>query len=223
MSLAATLRQERKQAATEEIARAALELFSRDGFDAVSVDAIAAAAGCSPRTFYRYFGTKEDVVFYDVPAAMEELGRTLDAHLADGLGPWAAVTESYAEMIGRFDENDQRLPSQRMNLWLDEPGLRARYMHYMTRAEGVLAASLHRHLGTQPEHDDLPELIATSATGAYRVTVLLHSRVRTGPKFAEHLREALAKVAAGLGDDVTAPPPKRRGRAKPSRNGSEAA
>ena len=45
VTLAATLRQERKQAATQEIARAALELFSRDGFDAVSVEAIAAAGG----------------------------------------------------------------------------------------------------------------------------------------------------------------------------------
>ena len=78
-------------------------------------------------------------------------------------------------------------------------------------------------LGTKPGNDDLPELIATSATGAYRVTVLLHSRVRTGPKFAEHLREALAKVAAGLGDDVTPPSSKRPGRAKPSSNGSKTA
>jgi AcrR family transcriptional regulator len=47
----------RKQGAIDEIARTALELFARDGFEATSVEAIAAAAGCSPRTFYRYFGS----------------------------------------------------------------------------------------------------------------------------------------------------------------------
>ncbi len=43
----------------EAILNAAEELFLRDGFDATSMDAIAAAAGVSKRTIYNHFGTKE--------------------------------------------------------------------------------------------------------------------------------------------------------------------
>ena len=56
----------RKQTARQEIVSVALGLFVRDGFDATTVESIAAAVGCSARTFYRYFGSKEDVMFHDL-------------------------------------------------------------------------------------------------------------------------------------------------------------
>lgn len=201
-TLATTLRDRRKQQAMDEIAAVALELFARDGFAGTSVDDIAAAAGCSPRTFYRYFGSKEDVMFHDLPVMMERLGGMLDQHLADGLGPWAAVTEAFATLISRFDETSERIATERMNLWLHEPALRARYMQYVTTAEDVVADSLRRHNGTASGRDDLAMLIAVAATGAYRVTVLTHHPRRTDWKLAKHLREALATLATGLGDDA---------------------
>jgi AcrR family transcriptional regulator len=45
----------------DEIQRAALHLFSRDGYERTSVDAIAAAAGVSKRTVYNHFGDKENL------------------------------------------------------------------------------------------------------------------------------------------------------------------
>src|SRR5262245_8372194 len=111
-----TLRERRKQQATEDIARAALELFARDGFDATSVESIAAEAGCSPRTFYRYSGSKDDVMCHDLPASIERLGEVLEGHLAEGLDPWAAVTEALVEFITRFDATDEELVTRRLNL-----------------------------------------------------------------------------------------------------------
>lgn len=57
-----TLTERRKAATRLDIARAAAELFTRDGLRATRAEDIARAAGVAPRTFYRYFATKEESV-----------------------------------------------------------------------------------------------------------------------------------------------------------------
>lgn len=202
-----TLMECRKQGAIDQIAKTALELFARNGFEATSVETIASAAGCSPRTFYRYFGTKEDVMFHDLPAVLEDLGRGLERHLADGLRPWAAVTESFVDYIRPFDVSDPELPTRRLQLWLNEPALRTRFAHYISQAETVIAERLHDHRGTTPQVDELPELIAVAATGAYRVTLLNDSATPRDPQLAAHLRAALAAIGAGLAETSAPPQP----------------
>ena len=65
-----TLRQQNRVAAVERIISTALDLFEERGYAQVTVDEIAAAAGVSPRTFYRYFGTKEGLFTTDTYAAV---------------------------------------------------------------------------------------------------------------------------------------------------------
>jgi AcrR family transcriptional regulator len=47
----------------QDVARAALDLFARQGYDETTVDEIAAAVGISRRTFFRYYESKPDVVW----------------------------------------------------------------------------------------------------------------------------------------------------------------
>ncbi|TAL19122.1 MAG: TetR family transcriptional regulator, partial [Frankiales bacterium] len=61
-----------------ELEVAALELFHRDGFDGTTVDRIAEAAGVSRRTFFRYYASKNDVVWGDFDAGL----RAMEARLA---------------------------------------------------------------------------------------------------------------------------------------------
>ena len=51
------------QATERAMREAALQLMREGGYEATSTDDIARAAGVSPRTFFNYFATKEDVVF----------------------------------------------------------------------------------------------------------------------------------------------------------------
>ncbi len=57
------LRESKKRQTRETIARAAADLFSAHGFDAVSVDEIGRRAGVSRQTVFNYFPTKEDMLF----------------------------------------------------------------------------------------------------------------------------------------------------------------
>lgn len=59
----AGLREQKKRLARDALAKAALELFSEKGFEHTTVDEIAARAGISRRSFFRYFTSKEEAAF----------------------------------------------------------------------------------------------------------------------------------------------------------------
>jgi len=73
-----------------EIVATARTLFVRDGFEATTVDRIAEAVGISRRSFFRYFGTKEDVVLSDLVARGDAIAAAL-AGRPPGEGPWEAL------------------------------------------------------------------------------------------------------------------------------------
>jgi AcrR family transcriptional regulator len=62
MTIVASRRERKKSAARSQILSAAIDLFSRRGLDAVTMDEIAAAADVGKGTIYNYFATKEDIV-----------------------------------------------------------------------------------------------------------------------------------------------------------------
>lgn len=62
----ASLRDRQRAQIRADIRRAAFRLFVEHGYDAVTTDKIAAAAGVSPRTFFRYVPTKEEVLLAPV-------------------------------------------------------------------------------------------------------------------------------------------------------------
>jgi len=63
-------RQRKKAATRDRIRASALRLFGEQGYDATTVEQIAAAAGVSHMTFFRYFPAKEDVALSDSYDAM---------------------------------------------------------------------------------------------------------------------------------------------------------
>ncbi|MEV5647359.1 TetR family transcriptional regulator [Nocardia sp. NPDC052254] len=86
-----------------ELAEVAQDLFLERGFEQTSIDDIAAAAGVSRRTFFRYFSTKADVLWVETPAELARLRELLTA---------APGAESYDEVLIRATPEALRHPPE---------------------------------------------------------------------------------------------------------------
>src|SRR5215212_1210336 len=86
-------RQQRSRAKVAALLAAAERLFVERGYDSVTADAIAAAAGVSTGTFYAYFGDKRDAL---VLLLAERIDDVLGVTLADPLPPAAGQQDPRA-------------------------------------------------------------------------------------------------------------------------------
>jgi AcrR family transcriptional regulator len=101
-SLALRLRVKRSELMLLEIEAVALRMFEARGFGEVTVDDIAAVAQISPRTFYRYFPAKEDVLQVRIAQRSEALRAALAARPADEK-PLHALRLALTETLERED------------------------------------------------------------------------------------------------------------------------
>ena len=147
----------------ERVARAALELFARDGYDATTVEAIATAVGVSRRTFFRYYESKRDVVWGEFDA---ELAR-LEAELGqpDDGEPMMDVLRRAVVATNRFGAGELDELRIRIGLIATVPTLTAHSAVRYAEWCQVVARFAARRLGVAP--DDLaPQAVARAALGA---------------------------------------------------------
>ena len=102
------LRERKKAAAMHRIQSAALELFSTDGYDNVTIEQIADRADVSPSTVYRYFGTKEGLVLQDEHDDL--LMSTVAGALADGARLLDALREAVRAIAEEHFVRDRQAP-----------------------------------------------------------------------------------------------------------------
>ena len=101
-----SLRDRKKQAKRQEIVTEAMRLFTAQGYEQVPAEAIAAAAGVSRRTFFRYFPQKDAVIFprhaeflAAFEAALSGSSRTGFERLVDGLLGMVPVWTAHREEL----------------------------------------------------------------------------------------------------------------------------
>src|SRR3954467_9567977 len=105
------------------IEQVALDLFRTRGFDLVTVEDVCAKAGVAPATFYRHFGTKEEVVFAYWDGFLVALRRAVDAA---SQVPEPARLRMILEEFAPFLESQQDLLALRDQIVLGHPRLMQR-------------------------------------------------------------------------------------------------
>jgi AcrR family transcriptional regulator len=144
----ATLRERRKQETRRLLETAALELFGRRGFNGTSVDQIAAEAGVSRTTFFRYFPSKEAVVFADDDATTESFW-TILASRPRSENALRAFEEALVTLSRRTeaDPKERRKALARWALIAATPGLRERWARTTELRIQEIAVALARREG----------------------------------------------------------------------------
>jgi AcrR family transcriptional regulator len=189
---------ERKKARTRAAIRQhALRLFREQGYQATTVEQIAAAAEVSPSTFFRYFPTKEDVVLRD----------DLDVRMLEAfsrqpldLAPVPAIRAATREALHSFGADEMAQIRETTELMLAVPEIRARAMDEFGRTMEVIAEALAKRVGRSPA--DLPVRALAGAIVGVMMSVTMPwsgwtSESASDDMFAR-IDEALALLESGL-------------------------
>jgi len=158
------LRARKRQQTRERLTRAAMTLFLERGFEATTLDDIAAAADVSRRSFFHYFASKEDVVF----AWQEEIITALIAAVAArpaGETMLTAAENAIAAMVKQLDPSEAIAMAR---LKRDNPALQARNQVKYEMLERTLAEALGKRAGHKTERLQA-RLVAMITTGAMRI------------------------------------------------------
>jgi AcrR family transcriptional regulator len=155
-------RAQKKRATKQAIQEHALRLFAEKGYEATTVDEIAAAAGVSHMTFFRYFPRKEEVVEYD---EYDPLLEELVVERPSDEPPLIALHNAIRAGLEMILAADGEALLVRMRLVLQDPVLRSRNQLAQDTSRDLLARALARRAGLS-EPDLAATVQASAALGA---------------------------------------------------------
>ncbi|ROO87874.1 TetR family transcriptional regulator [Actinocorallia herbida] len=191
-----SLRERKKLEAWRAIRAAALHLFDAHGYEAVSVEQIAAAANVSRATFFNYFASKEAVVFDQDPEERADWQALMETRPTDE-PLWASLT---AIMIGFNERLADRMPLQR-RLKANSPALAQSSQDLSEQFRGDLRrwAASRTRLG-----EELTTALQLNLASA-AVSTAYHAWQPDEPfdTYLRHVRDCLNRAATGFG---SAPP-----------------
>ncbi len=156
-------RERRKIATREALETAALRLFVRDGFDHTTVDDIAAAADVARRTFFRYFESKEAVVFARSAEQLELLKLSLQSRPVDE--PVLTAIRAAILDLSASQEDDRDRQLVRATITVNAPSVQAHGALLTAEWSATIAAFVRERLDASLD-DMRPDTIAGATVGA---------------------------------------------------------
>lgn len=162
------LRERKKEATRQAVHEAALRLTVEHGFDQLTVEAVADAAGISRRTFSNYFAGKEDALLHGEEQQIRELVRAVRERPAEE-GAWTALRAAVAQFAERVAPPEREW-AVRTRLAMRHPSLLARQLANHAALERDLADAVAARPGRGPDQVR-PLVLAAAFLSSLRIAM----------------------------------------------------
>ncbi len=188
-------REEHKRHTRAALEDAAIVLFARNGYEGTTVEEIAAQAGVSVRTFFRYFASKQHVLFGDAGySRVRRLGEALAGRPQE-----EDPIESVRRVMAAGDITDPAELAQiraRVTLMAAQPELVSTYLMINDELRRIVASFVAERLGLHPQH---PIALTVSACAAAAWDIALSAwAAGQSQDLAATRREAFDRLSAGV-------------------------
>ncbi len=180
----------KRRAVRAELSEVALQLLTDRDFESVTVDEIAAAAGVSRRTFFRYFSSKEDVVFAFLDQWATRLCEEIEGRPAEE-APITAVHHGLRQHMAAYQSSAERAMAL-VRLVRHTPSLRAQEHISREHMRLGIVEALGRRLGVDAERDMRPHVLASLALAPLDAAFVTWFGARSGEDICDLVDEALA-------------------------------
>ena len=199
-ALPMSLRERKKRLAQTTIEETALRLFQQRGYEHTSIQDIAEAVMMSTRTFFRYFASKEEVLFGSMRTTLSE-GMDFLQHTASIASPYAAMMATLEHLATQYQQQRDSFLI-RYRVAVQTPSIASFYLYVFLEGEAQLAQVLYARLEGAVNQQEIQALVALSMTSLrLALTVwlereaqddllrLLHQHLDTFAVLAPHLQK----------------------------------
>lgn len=191
-----SLRERKKQQTRDQLIDAAFALFEQRGYDHVSAAEIAEQANVSERTFYRYFPTKEDVIFPDADEKMRHVD-DLVANLPKSMSVLQGMRAGIRAISLETQESTE-LQLARARLVMSTPSLQSLIMRREQEWVESFADAIAARLDLDQDQDIRPEITAAVIVAVFRVVMKRWIHSGGQEPINVMIDEALAFLGTGL-------------------------
>jgi TetR/AcrR family transcriptional regulator, regulator of mycofactocin system len=193
-------RRERKKLETRAaLERAALRLFAEKGYENTTVEEIAVEADVAVRTFFRYFSSKQHILFGEV--AHDRIGRLrteLAARPTDE--PILASVRAMMEAMDVADPREQEQIMLRMRLMERQPSLVRTYLWLNHQLRQIVAEFVAERTGLPVDRDTYPMVVATAVTSSWEIALRVWVATDGRRSLRALRREVFDTLTTGLGE-----------------------
>jgi TetR/AcrR family transcriptional regulator, regulator of mycofactocin system len=185
-----------------ELRLIALRLFAERGFDAATIEQIAAEAGVSERTFFRYFLTKASVLWNEFDTEVENIRVALAA--VPGDVPLMDAIRAVVVAANHYHADDVPELRLRMQLIASEPALSSSADEHYAAWEQAISEFAGRRLGA-PADSLYPLTIGRATLAACRAAYDRWAACADND-LTVYLDAALSALATGFAPEAMARP-----------------
>ncbi|WP_307530931.1 TetR family transcriptional regulator [Streptomyces umbrinus] len=209
----------------DSLVAAAFQLFLERGYEQTTVDEIVALAGVGRRSFFRYFPSKEDVVFPDHERCLAEMNDFLGKDNGSNDGgdaddPVARVCDAARVVLRMYAENPT-FSVQRYHLTKKVPGLRTYELSVVWRYERALAEYLRGRFAGRRDGTLRADVIAAAVVAAHNNGLRSWLRSDGQSDATAEVDHALAHVQRVFGSEPDPVGPVQRPTDKPAKEAAD--